>query len=371
MKIRNVFLSRRKWLKVSGIASVGGLFSGMIIPKQCNSIKDSNKPSPYSTKPPLRKSARVSLVKGEDHYQIVYQSLKNIENEIIESIGDKTILIKPNMVVENSPSCATDPIAVKAILDFLKPHHNKQIIIGESTAAFPTDDKPDATTLDLFKDYGYSYLEKEYNVKFMDLNTCDFEYRHIWGKNNTPNFIRIAKPFLDPNIYLISAAKMKTHAQCIVTLSLKNILMAAPINDYKTRTLHKTWAVGDKFEMHSYPEADANGVIFYNLFQMANYVYPNLAVIDGYVGMEGNGPAGGDDIDSRMAIASLDALAADTVGATVMGFDPNIVPYLKFIYQGGFGQGNIDKIDIIGTPINQCKMKFRPSDMSAKAFNLS
>jgi len=157
MKIRNVFFSRRKWLKVSGIASMGGLFSGIIIPQQCNRIKDSNKPSPYSTKPPLRKSARVSLVKGEDHYQIVYQSLKNIENEIAESIGDKTILIKPNMVVENSPSCATDPIAVKAILDFLKPHHNKQIIIGESTAAFPTDKKPDATTLNLFKAYGYSY----------------------------------------------------------------------------------------------------------------------------------------------------------------------------------------------------------------------
>ena len=89
MKIRNVFFSRRKWLKVSGIASVGGLFSGIIIPQQCNRIKDSNKPSPYSTKPPLRKSARINLIKKKNHYQIIYQSLKNIENEIAESIGIK------------------------------------------------------------------------------------------------------------------------------------------------------------------------------------------------------------------------------------------------------------------------------------------
>jgi uncharacterized protein (DUF362 family) len=160
---------------------------------------------------------------------------------------------------------------------------------------------------------------------------------------------------------------MKTHLQCIVTLSLKNLLMAAPINDYQKND----WKVGDKFNMHVIPEATANSPIFYNLFQMAHYVYPDLAVIDGFIGMEGNGPASGTDIDSRMAIASLDALAADTVGATVMGFDPDIIPYLKFLNQGGFGQGNIDNIEVVGTPINQCKMKFKPSDSSAKAFNLS
>ena len=204
-------------------------------------------------------------------------------------------------------------------------------------------------------------------MKFIDLNAAGYEYRYILGADNKPNFIRVTKPFLDTNIYILSAAKMKTHSQCIVTLSLKNVLMAAPINDYKKNT----WKFGDKYHMHITPEADATAPLFYNLFQMAHYVYPDLAVIDGYVGMEGNGPAGGDDIDSRMAIASLDALAADTVGTTVMGFDPNIVPYLRFLNQGGFGQGNIDEIEIIGTPISQCKMKFKPSDMSAKAFHLS
>jgi uncharacterized protein (DUF362 family) len=362
MSTKYKFLSRRKWLTMFGLGSLGSFLSGMGNPGERKTIKDFTCTGEFLIKQPTKKSGPVSLVKGDDHYKIVYQSLKNIENEVISSIGDKTILIKPNLVVANSPTCATDPIAVKAILDFLKPHFRKQIIIGESTAAFK-----DVTTLDVFKQYGYSTLVDDYNVKFIDLNAGEFEYRYILGADNKPNFIRINKPFLDPDIYLISAAKMKTHAQCIVTLSLKNVLMAAPINDYKKND----WKEGDKYAMHIIPEAAANGPIFYNLFQMAHYVYPDLAVIDGFEGMEGNGPAGGPSIASRMAIASLDALAADTVGATVMGFDPNIIPYLKFLNQGGFGQGNINEIKVVGSSIGQCKMKFKPSDQSAKVFNLS
>jgi uncharacterized protein (DUF362 family) len=362
MNKKNNLFGRRKWLKSIGLGTLGAFSPGIIMPRLTQNSKDIIYPGRKSSYQPVGKSDPVSLVKGDDHHEIVFKSLKNIEDEVIKAIGNKTILIKPNMVVENKPACATDPIAVKAILDFLKPHFTKQILIGESTAAFK-----DVTTLDLFKQYGYSYLSDNYNVKFIDLNTAGYEYRHILGVNNKPNFIRVTKPFLDPDVFIISAAKMKTHAQCVVTLSLKNVLMAAPINDYKKTD----WKSGDKFDMHIIPDAAADAPIFYNMFQMAHYVYPDLAVIDGYEAMEGNGPAGGTPVASRMAIASLDALAADTIGATVMGFDPEIIPYLKFLNQGGFGQGDIKDITVVGTPVSQCKMKFKPSDQSAKVFNLT
>ena len=362
MNTKYNLLGRRKWLKLFSLGSIGASFPGIINLRQIRNNNDRIYPGGNILRQPIKKSNPVSLVKGDDHYEIIYKSLKNIEDEVIKSIGDKTILIKPNMVLANIPACATDPIAVKAILDFLRPHFKKQILIGESTAAFK-----DVTTLDLFKQYGYLSLTDNFNVKFIDLNKAGYEYRYILGADNKPNFIRVTKPFLDHDIFIISAAKMKTHAQCIVTLSLKNVLMAAPINDYKKTD----WKFGDKFDMHIIPDAAANGPIFYNLFQMAHYVYPDLAVIDGYEGMEGNGPAGGTPVASRIAIASLDALAADTIGATVMGFDPEMIPYLRFLNQGGFGQGNIKDIAVIGTPVSQCKMKFKPSDQSAKVFKLS
>jgi uncharacterized protein (DUF362 family) len=362
MATRQNILGRRKWLKAISLGSLGAFIP--VIPgfRQNKKSEDLNYPGGAVMKQPVMKSGPVSLVKGDDRYDIVFRSLKNIEEEVIKSIGDKTILIKPNMVVANVPACATHPDSVRAILDFLKPHYKKQILVGESTAAFK-----DVTTLDLFKQYGYSSLADNHNIKFIDLNTAGFEYRYILGVNNKPNFIRVTKPLLDPDIYVISAAKMKTHSQCIVTLSLKNVLMAAPVNDYKKTD----WKFGDKYDMHIIPDAAKDGPIFYNMFQMAHYVYPDLAVIDGYEGMEGNGPASGTPVASRMAIASLDALAADTVGATVMGFDPEIIPYLRFLNQGGFGQGNMKDITIVGTPVSQCMMKFKPSDQSAKAFNLT
>ncbi len=362
MKTRQYLLSRRKWLSIFSVGSLGGLFPGIVNIGKPLMSEDLTGRKGIASRQKVRRTAPVSLVKGDDHYKIVFQALKNIEDDIIKSIGNKTILIKPNLVLANNPACATDPVAVKAILDFLKPHFKKHILIGESTAAF---DK--VTTLDLFNQYGYSNLTNEYNVKLIDLNMADYEYRYILGQDNKPVYIRITRPLLDPDIYVISAAKMKTHSQCIVTLSLKNVLMAAPINDYRKTD----WKVGDKFNMHVYAKAAADSPLFYNLFQMAHYVYPDLAVIDGYEGMEGNGPGGGTPIASRMAIASLDALAADTVGAKVMGFDPEMVPYLKFLSLGGFGQGNINEIKILGSSISECKMKFRPSSESAKVFNLS
>jgi len=69
--------------------------------------------------------AKVGLVKGNDCRDIVYQALKKIEDEVITSIGDKKILIKPNFVITSRQLAATHVNAVRGILDFLTPHHKK------------------------------------------------------------------------------------------------------------------------------------------------------------------------------------------------------------------------------------------------------
>ena len=183
----------------------------------------------------VAKPARVSLVRGNDRREIVYQSLKKIEDEVLGSIGDKKILIKPNMVQVNTPLCATHVDAIRAILDFLKPHYKSEIIVGESTAAR-------TSTFDGFKNYGYLPLEKEYNVKLVDLNRTTYQYRYVFGKGNQPLPIRIISIFLEPSVYVISAARMKTHDRVLTTLSLKNVLLGSPLNDYKKN---------DKWQVHT------------------------------------------------------------------------------------------------------------------------
>jgi uncharacterized protein (DUF362 family) len=298
--------------------------------------------------------SRVSLVKGGDRYDIVFKSLKLIEDEVLSSIGNKKILLKPNIVLSECPLAVTHIDATRAVLDFLAPHHKKEILIAESG---------NQNTMAGFKNYGYLKLEKEYNVKIADLNTEGFQYRYALGLDNKPVAIRIINTFLDPDVYLISLARMKTHNYVFVTLSLKNVLVAAPLNEYPTKK-------NDKALMHMAAPA-RNDLLHFNMFHLAQEVYPDLAVIDGFEGMEGDGPGPkGTPIASRVALASLDPLAADITATRVMGFDPKTVNYLTAMAEAGMGQGNFEKISLLGTPLDECICPYKPNARMAELYKL-
>lgn len=296
--------------------------------------------------------AQVSLVKGNDRREIVYQSLKLIEDEILASIGNKKIMIKPNVVTPINPLGSLHVDGVRAILDFLAPHYKSQIIIGEAATI---------NTMEGYKNYGFFALEKEYNVKLVDLNLTPYEYRYVINKDNKPIPIRIVSKYLEPDLYLISAARMKTHNIVLVTLSLKNILLGAPLNDYKKN---------DKSLMHTNPNTTANDICHFNMFHIAQEIFPDLAVIDGFEAMEGKGPAWGTPFDARLAIASRDAVAADTLATKVMGFDPKKINYLAAMNEAGMGQGDLEKITVLGTPLDQCLYHFKVDEKTAEIYKL-
>lgn len=295
--------------------------------------------------------ARVSLVKGKNRYDIVLEALKLIEDEVLSSIGRKRILIKPNIVLSECAACVTHVDAVRAVLDFLAPHVKGRILIGESGVQ---------DTMKGFLYNGYGELEKDYDVQLLDLNRDTYQTRYVLGLNNAPTPIRIINTFFDPNLYIISIARMKTHNYVFVTLSIKNVIMGSPLNDAKGN---------DKGLMHQAPPAK-NDLLHYNMLHIAHEIFPDLAVIDGYVGIEGNGPAWGVPIGSKVALASRDAVAADITGTRVMGFDPRMINYLNAMAAAGLGQGETDKIQLLGTPLDQCVMKYKPNERMAELYKL-
>jgi uncharacterized protein (DUF362 family) len=245
--------------------------------------------------------------------------------------------------------------AIRGILDFLKPHCKKQIIVGEST---PSREG----TFGGFRNFGYLALENEYNVKLADLNTQSWQYRYVIGRGNRPVPIRIISTFLDPDMYIISAAKMKTHDRAVTTLSLKNVLLGSPLCDSKGN---------DKGLTHTADKFSREAVLHYNMFHLAQEIYPDLGVIDGFEAMEGNGPVGGTPVDARVALASLDPLAMDTLTTKLMGFDPTQILYLKSMAEAGMGQGDLSKVEVLGTPPEQCQYHFKPNRKMIEPYGLT
>lgn len=275
-----------------------------------------------------------------------------IEDDVLASIGNRKILIKPNMVTSWNPLCATHPDAVRAILDVLTPHYKKQIIIGESTAF--------GSTMEGFQTYGYTALAEEYNVRLVDFNAQPWQYRYVFGEGNKAIPIRIISTFLDPDLYIISAAQMKTHDRVVTTLSIKNVILGSPVSDHNGN---------DKVLTHTTGRA-VNTVLHYNMFHLAQEIYPDLAVIDGFEAMEGEGPTRGTPFDAKVALASTDPLAADTLATKVMGFDPTRIMYLRTMNEAGIGQGDLDKINVLGTPLNECLYHFKPNHRMAEIYDL-
>jgi uncharacterized protein (DUF362 family) len=364
MEIDLKYIKRRRFLKQIGLGMMGAAVGGESLIKASPRVKTHEllrDPHAFPGNPvekalyqKVTEPARVGLVKGNDRREIVYQAIKNVEDDILRSIGNKRILIKPNMVSTSRELSATHVDAIRAILDFLTPHYKNRIMIGESTASRDT-------THEGFKNYNYLPLEKEYNVKLVDLNEGSFQYRYVFGRDNRPQPIRILSTFLEPDVYLISAARMKTHDRVLSTLSLKNILLAAPVNDYQTN---------DKRLAHMTRNRAKNTILHYNMFHLAQEIYPDLGVIDGFVGMEGEGPTRGIPYDSRVALASVDPLALDILGNNIMGFDPSQILYLTAMTEAGMGQGDLSKIQTLGTPLEKCQYHFKPAQRMAETYQL-
>jgi uncharacterized protein (DUF362 family) len=87
-----------------------------------------------------------------------------------------------------------------------------------------------------------------------------------------------------------------------------------------------------------------------NLLLTAKALHPNwgAAVIDGFEGMENDGPVNGTPVDHKIAVASTDFIAADRVGVEAMGVNAEWVGYLNYCGEAGLGCYDLSKIELRG-----------------------
>ncbi len=347
--------SRRRFLKTSllgGLALAEGLPRAGFARAQDNKSVPAGAPSQpaaprVSTVPP----ARVALTTGDSRADNTFRALRPFEKEIAQAIGNKLVILKVNNVNIDKPLCATHADQLEGILEFLKLIRKTDVVIAESPGG--------GSALDGFANYGYNKFVARYGVKLVELDKTGFETLYCVDQTDMrPHPCRVSRMMLDPNSFIISAAKLKTHDLVVGTFSLKNVVVGSAIKESSPAPGVRSRS--DKPIIHG---GGARG-INYNLAAMAPLLHPHLAVIDGFEGMEGNGPINGTPIDHRVCAASLDWLAADTVGAELIGVGIGKIGYLTYCAQAGMGQADLNKIEIHGPALkDHIKIYKEPANM--------
>ena len=279
-------------------------------------------------------NSKITLVKSNNSYDGVLSALTPLKKDIAQKIRNaKRVIIKVNFVTIYNPLAATPVDSVRAVLDFLKPYYSSQILVAEGATL--------GGTFEGYKNYGYFDLEKQYKVKLFDLNKDATSSVTLYDRRGKPFTIPFSNTVRNSD-FIISVCRPKTHDTVVATLTLKNLLVGSLLLDKRSH-IHQ------------------GNMIHRNLFELAKIAKPSLSVLDGTVGMQGNGPIDGTKIAAHWASAGLDFLAVDTLALYLMGFQLEDVGYLTLCKEGRLGNAFQDgSVEVIGEDPKLLRKKFKP-----------
>lgn len=275
---------------------------------------------------------RVAFIRGKDRRENTKRSLELIADDIARELRFRQPLIKPNLVSSTIPLAASHVDQVRGILDVISSLYSGRILIAEASCH---------DTLSAYRNFGYTALIDEYNVELVDLCAREYQPAQVSNDAGGARQLRICSMLTDARYYRISAAKIKTHDTVVVSLSIKNLAMAA-VHMSDRKAVHSSYGTANR-----------------NIAEIAEHVWPDLAVIDGLVGMEGNGPLQGEPVSLGAAFAGADALAVDSMVCAFIGVDVHAVGYLHYCAQQGRGTAIREQIEIAGDCFAPCARPLR------------
>ncbi len=250
--------------------------------------------------------------------------------------NNRPVIIKPNLVSvyhdsgfdERDYPETTDPRVFEAVVRYIKRYTN-DITIAESSG------KPMPTPVS-FRVAGYDRIAKHYGAKLVALELRPV-VRYMLPKAEVMKEVYLPDT-LDAAVrkeaFYISVPKMKTNLYTGVTLGFKNAMGTIP---YFLRERNHSYLIDKKLADLLY------------LFK------PDLTVIDGIIGGEGNTPAPVDPVRVGKIIVSNNSVEADRVTTRMMGFDPDQNKLMIEATRRGFGDSAVEIIGEAGVT------KFRPA----------
>ena len=213
--------------------------------------------------------------------------------------GDR-VLLKPNLLTGSRPTkeCITRPEIVYCVAQLVKEAGGKPFL-GDSPAF--------GSARGVAKANGYLPLVEE-----LDLPIIEFHGQRYSTASDNFNHLRLSKEAMDADV-VINLPKVKSHTQLTITLGVKNLFGCVPGK-------MKAW-----WHMEAGKSSDRFGEM---LVETARAIAPNLTIIDGIIGHEGNGPSGGEPRNLEILGASADVFALDRAMVEILNVEPHLVPTL-------------------------------------------
>jgi uncharacterized protein (DUF362 family) len=277
----------------------------------------------------------VALGECSNYDSHLLKNLRDLWNQAeMPNVRGQRVLIKPNLIdyLKNHP-VTTSPEMVGAVADLLVELGAKEVIVGDGSG-FRRETWPVAEAI------GLSAVLAKRGLKFIDLNYDDPQPAQVKDKW----FSRSSELWLPRHVLtsdlIISVPKLKTHHWAGVSLSLKNLFGVVPGARYG-------WP---KNFLH------ING-ISQSILGICQMLPPVVSIVDGIIGMEGDGPIFGSPVQHGLLAVGRDPVSVDVTCTKLMGFSIESIPHLKLAAWAGIGQAY--RIDVRGGPRERLQRKYQ------------
>lgn len=260
-----------------------------------------------------------------------------IDNIITDN---ETVLIKPNLAFQAPPESfsVVDPRLIEAFVRYLKENSRaKAVWIGDN----PSLGQHVGRSRPAFEAAGMRQAAERGGadriIYFDEEELVDVEvegallFRHA----------KIYRPVLEAD-RVINLPKMKTHLAGVVTLGVKNWQGIIP-------NVHPS---GQQQDIHRLDLGQ-------KCADLLRVRRADLTFVDGIIAMQGQGPHAGTPVEMNVLIAGTDTVAVDAVTAYAMGFETVEIPAVRIAATEGLGVGDIDKVQILGTPVEEVRTFFK------------
>jgi uncharacterized protein (DUF362 family) len=217
----------------------------------------------------------------------------------------KRVLLKPNLVEPalNAPQINTHPALVRAVAHVFRGWGAREVFVAEGQGHCRDSQL-------VLEQSGLGRMLTEEKLSFVDLNHDD-----VFAVPNRYGCTRLRELYLPRTLrradLIVSLPKLKTHHWAGATIAMKNLFGVLPgvCYGWPKNVLHQ--------------EGIAESILDINAA-----VRPHLAIVDGIIGMEGDGPIMGTPRHSGVLVMGTNLPAVDATSARLMGLKPERIPYL-------------------------------------------